>query len=137
MLLKERQYVLSVAVGGRQDGGAGLVQDLGPGEQCGLGSEVRVTDLRFTGSDVLEADLEGSDVGLDGVPFEGTESTTHLREFEDGGVENLAGQGRASLRKLVVLAGLERVEEVACAIFVERATQSTGRDRADSDGDLL
>src|SRR5690606_19876406 len=52
-LLQQREDVLRDRVGLRQDGGAGLLQDLRLGEGSRLGREVRITDAAARGLEVL------------------------------------------------------------------------------------
>src|SRR4051794_25602744 len=73
--LEEGEDALGGAVGGGEDGGAGLDEDLGAGELGGFLGEVGVADGALAGGDVFQSDAEGVHVGLEGVLLEGAQAS--------------------------------------------------------------
>ena len=78
-------------VGLGEDAGAGLDEDLLAGEVAGFGGEVGVFDRGVAGGDVFEGDLQGVDVGLESVAFEGTEAAAEDGDLVDGVIDDGGG----------------------------------------------
>src|SRR5688572_21602661 len=129
---QQRQHALRRGVGGGEDGGAGLREDLGAGHRGGFGGEVGVADAALAGRHVLHRHAQAVHVRLQRVLLERAETTAQDRDLLDRLLDDLAGLSRIAADERARATGHQVVEEAGGGV-----AELAGGDGADPDVDLL
>src|SRR5258706_7162455 len=116
LTLEQLQDALRCGVGGGQDAGAGLGEDLGAGEVGSFLGEIGVADGAFAGGYVFEGDAQAVHVGVEGISFKCAEAAAEDGDLADGALDDLTGGGCAAVGERGAAAGDDVAEEANVAV---------------------